>query len=302
MDRNLHNFLLVAENGSFTQASKQFGISQPALTKSIKKLEDLYQVQLFKRMARGVILTDYGELLLRRTRAAQNELNYAKEEIDRIRFGTYAHLRIGCGPLWAMTIVPEILSQLEKEFDGIKAEVTMDHSSSLLNLLDEHMIDVAVSGTVKSLDNPAIGQMKLKDAASIIVARKDHPVHTLSLNSIDKLDEYKWTNLLRNQFDIVTNRTMIKRIPSDPHVTLTTNSLNFALLHAAKSDNLVIIPDALRELAKIHGLQTVQLSHPFREFSTTLYYVKSSRNLPIVQRFIQLLAKWDADRHTREKQ
>lgn len=303
MDRNLQNFLLVAENGSFTRASSMHGISQPALTKSIQKLEELYQVQLFDRVARGVILTDYGEALLRSAKAARNELDHVREELERMRIGSHARLRIGCGPLWAMTIVPEIVATLEGEFSDLRAEVTLEHRGALVKMLEERAIDVAVSGAFEPLDSPTIGYRELHHASSIVVARQDHPAHNTQIGSIEDLNAFHWTNMLRNQFDVVVSAsTTIRRIPAEPQVTLTTNSINVALTHAAKTDNLVIVPAALEEFSERHGLSRVSLPHPFREFGTGIYYLKSARNRPVVRSFLKHLIAWDDARHAEEGQ
>ena len=294
MDRNHHNFLIVAESGSFTRASSLHGISQPALTKSIQKLEDIYGVPLFERVARGVILTEFGETLLRSVRAAHNELNHAREELERMRSGGQSRLRIGAGPLWAMTIVPEMLAKLEREFQELRAEVTLEHRGALVKLLEERSIDVAVSGAFEPLESPTIGYRELHRASSIVVARRGHPVHRDNVRSVEDLGSYKWTNMLRNQFDVVVSAsTTIKRVPADPQVTLTTNSINVALSHAALTDNLVIVPAALAGYVDMHGLQKVRLPHPFREFGTGVYYLKSVRSTPIVRSFFKLLTEWD---------
>lgn len=296
MDRNLQNFLAVAEAGSFSRASTTYGISQPALSKSIQKLEGLYGVELFERQARGVILTPFGVLLQRRAAAAMNELDHARDEIRAMQHGSDAVLRIGCGPMWAMRVVPEILKTLEGEFSGFRSDVTLQHRNGLIEKLEAHELDVAVSSFVEPPRSAAIGFQKLNSVTSIIVARKDHPVHSRAPRKIEDLAGYSWTNLLRNQFNEKLSTGTLNRIPADPDVTLTTNSLNIALGHTALSNNLLILPEAIEDQLHIHGLKIVAFPEPIREFSTGLYYLRSSRSAPAVQRFIQLIRAWDRNR------
>lgn len=296
MDRNLQNFLAVAEAGSFSGASAKFGISQPALSKSIQKLEGLYGVELFERQARGVILTPFGVLLQRRAIAARNELNHARQEIRAMQRGSDAMLRIGCGPMWAMRVVPEILKKLEDEFEGFRSDVTLQHRAGLIEKLEAHELDVAVSSFFEPPSSAAIGFEELHSVTSIIVAREAHPVHAHNPRTMDDLRGYRWTNLLRNQFNENLSSGTLNRIPADPDVTLTTNSLNIALGHTALTDNLLILPEAIEDQLGAHGLKVVAFPEPVREFSTGLYYLRSSRSAPSVQRFIQLAHAWDRER------
>ena len=69
--RELEYFLAIAERRSFTAAAAELNITQPALTKSIRLLEDELGVQLFRRLPRGVELTPYGASLARHARAVR---------------------------------------------------------------------------------------------------------------------------------------------------------------------------------------------------------------------------------------
>lgn len=63
-DFRLRVFSSVAKNLSFTKASQELFISQPAITKHIQELETMYQTRLFERMGNKILLTDAGRLLL----------------------------------------------------------------------------------------------------------------------------------------------------------------------------------------------------------------------------------------------
>jgi len=95
----LVHFLAVAEHGSFTRAAKEVALSQPALSRSIAKLEDELGQPVFERQSRQVVLTDAGRLLRPRARQVIDIVTRTKAEITDGRTGT---LRIGAIP----TIAP----------------------------------------------------------------------------------------------------------------------------------------------------------------------------------------------------
>lgn len=94
--RLLSSFLVVAEKGSITEAAKVLNISQPALTKSMRRLEDELGVKLFDRVPVGVRLTRYGAILLDHARIIENEYRHAIARISEVRDG--AGPRFGSGP------------------------------------------------------------------------------------------------------------------------------------------------------------------------------------------------------------
>ena len=80
--RDLHLFFTVVQEGSMAKAASRLGISQPAVSEVIAALEDALGVRLFDRNARGVEPTVYGRALLKRGRAAFDELKQGIRDIE----------------------------------------------------------------------------------------------------------------------------------------------------------------------------------------------------------------------------
>ena len=104
--RAIAYFAAVAEAGTVRGAAARLGISQPALTKAIRRLEDEVGVVLFDRQARGVTLTAYGRTLLRHARNLQASHKEAREEIAALRAGIAGRVRMGAGPSWERIVLP----------------------------------------------------------------------------------------------------------------------------------------------------------------------------------------------------
>ena len=98
MNQNLSSyriFYTVAAAGNISKAAKALYISQPAISKSIQKLEDGLGCRLFSRSSRGVVLTEEGTLLFEHVRAAFETLTLGEEKLKRsIELGV-GHLKIG---------------------------------------------------------------------------------------------------------------------------------------------------------------------------------------------------------------
>lgn len=97
MDRNLEQFIAIAEAGSYLAASEALAISQPALSYNLKKLEERLGVKLFKRSSRGVRLTPYGEILYENATMMQRLYSNAINSIAQHRMGEENGIKIGTG-------------------------------------------------------------------------------------------------------------------------------------------------------------------------------------------------------------
>ena len=83
----LLHFLAVAEKGSLSAAAQAQNISQPAMSKRIRALEDELQVKLFERLPRGVVLTVFGESLAEHARRIRANVFHADADMDALRGG-----------------------------------------------------------------------------------------------------------------------------------------------------------------------------------------------------------------------
>ena len=98
--RLLRHFLGVFENRNMTAAAKALHVTQPAVTKSIRRLEDELDVRLFERRPGGVEPTRYGHVLARRAKLMDLELRHGLAEISAIKDGTGGVLRVAGGTAW----------------------------------------------------------------------------------------------------------------------------------------------------------------------------------------------------------
>ena len=115
MNQNLSSywiFYTVANAGNISKAAKELYISQPAISKSIQKLEESLNCKLFSRSSRGVILTDEGTLLYGHVKEAFETLNLGEDKLKRsIELGV-GHLKIGV----SSTLCKYLLLPYLKEF------------------------------------------------------------------------------------------------------------------------------------------------------------------------------------------
>src|SRR5215467_7329229 len=112
--RDLHVLFAVAQHRSMVAAGAQLGISQSAVSQAIAALEDALKVRLLDRTPRGAATTMYADALIRRGRAAFEELRLGVKDIEFLADPTAGEVRIACSESISAGILPPIIERLSK--------------------------------------------------------------------------------------------------------------------------------------------------------------------------------------------
>jgi len=149
MNQNLSSywiFYTVANAGNISKAAKELYISQPAISKSIQKLEESLNCKLFSRSSRGVILTDEGNLLYGHVKDAFETLNLGEDKLKRsIELGV-GHLQIGVSSTLCKYMLLPYLSEFIHQNPHISISISCQSTNETLRLLDENKIDIGLVG------------------------------------------------------------------------------------------------------------------------------------------------------------
>lgn len=138
----LKYFLKAAQRGNFTRAAEDLNISQPALSRSIQKLEEELGQPVFERKARSIALTEAGTLLQARASEVLAILADTKAEITDD--GQSGRVRVGAIPTIAPYFLPEILKGFSQAFPGANLVVQENTTHQLLKSCTQGEIDLAI--------------------------------------------------------------------------------------------------------------------------------------------------------------
>lgn len=156
MDQNLSQYRIfhaVAKAGNISKAAKELYISQPAISKSISKLEDSLNTTLFTRNSRGVQLTEEGRILFEHTRNAFEELSMGEQELRRIREFHMGHIRIGVSNTLCRFIMVSYLKGFIEKYPHVKITIESQSTTRTLDMLEQQRIDVGLVAEPKSQKN-----------------------------------------------------------------------------------------------------------------------------------------------------
>lgn len=147
--RRYAHFIAAMEQRTLLGAAQSVNLSQPALSKSIKALEDEYGVKLFDRHPRGLVPTVFGHALDYHARRILLDIEQSKNDLSAIASGATGRVRVGVGQA-LVEHVEDALVQLETVFPGVNHAVMTDYAEGLRLALIENRVDI-VLGMVNQL-------------------------------------------------------------------------------------------------------------------------------------------------------
>ena len=166
-------FIEVAANMSFSKASRVLFISQPAISKHIKALEDHYKQTLFERKGSNIKLTAAGNLLfthLREAKKIQNKLEFELSTFSN-KFNAKGELKLGASTTVALYIIPKILSGFHQKYSHIKISLLNRNTDTIVKALLDEEIDIGIVEGKKKMST-IIYQPFIKDEVVAVCSAK----------------------------------------------------------------------------------------------------------------------------------
>jgi DNA-binding transcriptional LysR family regulator len=140
----LRIFTAVADQMSFSKAAQTLYVSQPAVSKAVRELENQVGQPLFERGAGKLSLTEAGALLAERGRAILAIERTAEEDLQALRGLQHGVLRIGASTTIATYLLPPLIATFLRNYPGIDLRLTILNTLSIVKLLLDYEIDVAL--------------------------------------------------------------------------------------------------------------------------------------------------------------
>lgn len=287
--RDLHYFEAIATLGHIGKAAQKLGRTQPALSKSVRRIEDEIGTKLLVRAGRGVQLTTAGRVMLERARSLRMSVEENLREMTDIAKGAVGNIRIGCGATVAEYLLPQICRRTLEEAPGVRFDIVIGMNDVLRTALSDGKVDVVVGPSVDS-DDENYDVYKLGEDSVVVAAATDH-VLAGSPVSISDLQAYGW---VLPSASVVTRQWLdaafVSRGLRPPDVQIQTNNISLSPRLIAKTNLLSFIsrrnlgPGRVGEqLTEIPLLETTMK----REIG--LVQMPSAYTSPAVERFITFL-------------
>lgn len=140
----LELFLKIVDTGSVSAAGRDAHLTQPAVSRSLKLLEEDIGAPLFDRQGRGLLLTAAGRALIPNARQLLRESERARVQVQRAAQDGYFDLRIGAVDSIGTHILPTCVANLLSRHADLKVKLWMGRTQSLLERVDTGTLDLAI--------------------------------------------------------------------------------------------------------------------------------------------------------------
>lgn len=191
LNDSIHSLLVfheVVKQRSFSKAAEELFISQPAVTKHIKGLEQKVGMGLIQRGGGGFYLTEAGKVLFKSTKKISDYLREIENRLGRLQKEHHGLLRIGTTESYSRCLMPKLLSEFQNLFPSIKITLDVGSSEEVEKSLATYRNDLALIGVTK-VSSKFESVPFLKEELVLIVS-PSHPLSSQKKVSLKTIGEY----------------------------------------------------------------------------------------------------------------
>lgn len=190
--KQLNYFLTVVEHRSFRKAADVLNVSQPALSISIRRLEESLGCSLLDRIPGGVVPTAFGLSLCESTRRIQQEVKLAHDRLHEIHGMARGRISVGVSPYAYTKTFAGLIAEFVRDYPGLDLYTRVETYESALPLLNKNKLDMCIVDVVGRPRQQHMAHAVLYRNPFVIVARPEHPLARARQLQASELAAYPW--------------------------------------------------------------------------------------------------------------
>jgi len=242
---NLQAFIAVAASGSFSEASKDLFLTQPAISKRIASIEDELDTALFDRIGRGIQLTEAGQALLPRAQKILLEIEDSRRAIQNLSNQVGGTLRFATSHHIGLHRLPPMLRQYTKNFPNVELDIQFMDSEEACRAVEHGKLEMAIVTLPLTPADSLELQQIWTDKLSVIIG-KSHPLYKKKRIALSDLAEHKAILPARGTFtrEIIERAFLEKDLPLN--ISLASNYLETIKMLVGVGLGWSILPEIMK--------------------------------------------------------
>jgi DNA-binding transcriptional LysR family regulator len=290
--RQLRHFVAVVDLGNLSKAADRVAISQPALTRSIKNLEDTLRVQLLDRKPRGVVPTEAGLALYHHASVVLNACQQMTREVRELERGITGSVRLGIGSMFSRHVVDDAVVNLANAHPRLALTITSGFYEDLIRNLIEGRLDLIFSSFPHVAVSSDLRLEPLLRVRSPIVVGDRHPIVRRKQIARRDLIDQRWVIVDQPHAQDTLQAAFAAEGLPGPLSLLRTSSLNLMIALVESGGFVSQIPEHLIQPQLDRGrIRVVTVANGAVERNAGLIYRDFSLGRPGVAHVVDALRR-----------
>jgi len=231
----------LAKTGSFIKSSENLFVTQPALSRSIKSLEDELGAKLFDRQGRRSTLTAFGEEILKRSEVLLDLAKDIKDTHRNFKNGLSGQIRIGMGSGPGALVMTKLLQHIAIHYPHLHIEVARGKTGMLIESLRARKLDALIINARSMKPSQDMKMEIIYETSGAFMVRKGHPLLKLKKTTIDDIRKYPIASTALSE---ETEKIIIERYGKDANLDNLVNikcSEISSLVEVAQHSNSILL-------------------------------------------------------------
>ncbi|MGQ0697411.1 MAG: LysR family transcriptional regulator [Panacagrimonas sp.] len=244
--QTLSAFLEVVDSASFTRAAERLHLSQPAISKRLKSLEDQIGQRLFDRVGRSVLLTDAGQALLPYARRVQQTLEDGRRALSQLSKTVSGRLSIGTSHHIGLHRLPPVLKRFVTEYPDVDLDLHFMDSEDACEAVVAGKLEIGIV-TLPLQPLPLLDSRIIWPDPLVVVAAASHPLAQRKRIRLEELAEHP---AVLPDADTYTHRIIRAALEArgvQPRVRLATNYLETLKMLAHIGLGWTVLPESMMD-------------------------------------------------------
>ncbi len=174
--RHLQCFIEVVRQGGVVKAADHLALTQPAVSKKLKELEEMLEVELLDRQKKGVVLTAYGETFLRHALSSTSALREGINSVQRVRQQSHPPIFLGALPTTAARVMPRAVSRFKEHMPDTTVNIITGPIPYLLGRLRVSELDIVIGRLAEPDHMQGLTFEQLYMERIVMTVRPGHPI------------------------------------------------------------------------------------------------------------------------------
>ncbi|MFP7494899.1 LysR family transcriptional regulator [Terribacillus saccharophilus] len=280
-------FKEVAEREHYLQAAKALAISQPALSRSIQKLEEQLGVQLFEKRGRGIVRSRYGDAFYTHAVRILEEMEKAEKQIRKMKDPHYGEITLGFMRSQGLQHIPRLLKHFKEIYPSVEFSLNQGSTEELINLLNEGKLDLCIC----NVDSRAEGLTwrKLWTDQLYVYVSTTHPLANEKVLALKQIEKEPFLLIRPGYSARVMFEQIVEKYGLEPKIAFESEDMMTILGFVAAGQGIALLPSL--ETLHMHHVRSIPLIEP-TERQIGVAWRENSVRSPASEHFIEQLVTY----------